>query len=185
MNVTSTFSQKWNRMISPETENQHQMTALYNHMATIATVVSVLAVNIIVSIFAPGLAPFFYMGTFLLIGPAIKLGNYFLSNARKAIKLENQASKVRSCYEKFLIDKVSNPELKSLSYHWNKKASEAEKGYKILFQKAIEEESKPKASASSIKKHRIEALEAEKTAAQIKVYSLFLESLIGNQKTFE
>lgn len=180
---SSSFSQKWNVMISPEQEEDHNTTVFHNHVATIATVVSVIAITIITSIFCPAIAPFLIMGTVFFLGPAIELGRYFMSKARLSQKLEEQSQKVRNIYEKFVSENVSSPEIKALSFHWKQKAEEAEKEYKTLFEKAIAKEADAK--PASLKKYRIEALQAEKNAAEVKLYSLFLDSLISRESTFK
>lgn len=186
MNATSiTFFQKWNTMIAPETEAYHHKEALYNNMITIAIVVSFIAVAVISTLIFPEIASLLILGTIFLLAPAIELSQFFLSKAREAKKLEEQAQKVRTCYQKLISKKTTFPEIKALSYHWKQKALESQKRAQDLYQKALEKEKNRSISSSLIKKYRIEALEAEKTAKSLKIYSLFLESLIGRQKIFE
>ncbi len=186
MNSTPiTFSQKWNVMLSPEKELAHRSNALYNHIVTIATAVAFVALAVISSLFFPELATFLIIATAFLLTPGVEFARSFLNKARESKKLENQAVQVRAAYDKLILAKATNPEIKALSFHWNNKALQAQKTYNTLYQKALEKANDAESSSSLITKYRLEALDAENKSMKIKVYSLFLESLIGNQKTFE
>lgn len=182
------FSQKWEKMISHETENAHRTTAFYNHTAMIATVISSIALTVFASVIFPQATTLFLIGIVFLVSPAVELSKKFLGKAREAQKLENQAQKVRSYYLSFVAKKESNPECRALSLHWQQKALEAQSSYQALHQTAIEKGKDPNVSFLTLQKSRFDALEAEKTAGTIKIYSLFLESLINKpllfQKTF-
>ena len=182
------FSQKWDKMISLETENTYRTAAFYNNVAMIATAVSSIALTVFASLLFPEAATFFVIGIVFLLTPAIDLSKNFLHKAQEAKKLAEQAEKVRNYYFSFAAKKERNPEASALALHWKQKADEAQSSYNTLYQKALEKGKEPDISFLSLQKSRWDALEAEKTAGKIKIYALFLESLIKKpllfQKTF-
>jgi hypothetical protein len=186
MNITPvTFSQKWDIMISPKNQMDHCETALYNHVITVATAVSFVALAVFSSIVFPEIASFLIIATAFLLTPGIELARIFLNKAQEERKLEEQSIKVRAIYNKFLIIKADNPEIKALHEHWHNKAEKAQKSYELVYQKALDKGSNPQTYSGVITKYRSEALAAEQEAKTIKVYALFLESLIKKPKEFQ
>lgn len=183
--TTVNFSQKWDQMISYEAEEKHRTSAFYNNLAMIATAVSSVALTIIASVCFPEMTTVFLICIVFLMTPAIELGKKFKMGALAAKKLEDQAQKVRSYYASFVAQKETNPEIKALSVHWKKKADEALLHYKTAHQKAVEKSKESQLPFTSLQRFRWDAMEAEKTAATMKVYSLFLESLINKPLLFQ
>lgn len=179
------FSQKWDRMISPETEQTHKTSAFYNHAAMIATVVSSIALTVFASVIFPEATTFLLIGIVFLVSPAVELSKSFLQNAQEAKKLEDQAQKVRNYYLSFVSQKETNPECKALALHWKQKACEAQESYKKLYEAALKKGTDSKVTFLDLQKTRWDAMEAEKTAAMMRVYSLFLESLIAKPLLFQ
>ncbi len=180
-----TFSQKWEGMISPEKQMDHCRDAFYNHVITVATATSFVALAVFSSIVFPEIATFLIIGTAFLLSPGVELARIFLNKAQDSKKLEDQTLKVRVIYNRLVAEKADNPEVKGLHEHWNNKASKAKKNYDIVYQKALDKTSNPRTSPAVMTKYRIEALDAEKEAKTIQVYALFLESLTKKQQTFE
>jgi hypothetical protein len=184
----TTFSQKWDKMLSPGTEESYRSSAFSNHVFMIATAISSIASTIFASLMLPEATTFLLMGIVFLISPAVELSKKFLLKAQEAKKLEEQAQKVRNYYLSFVAKKESNPEAKALALHWKQKANAAEIGYQTLRQKALEKGKEPGISFTALQRARFDTMEAEKTAGKIKVYALFLESLVYRpilfQKTF-
>jgi len=180
-----TFSQKWNVMISPETQMDHCQNAFYNHVITVATAASFVALAVFSSLVFPEIATFLIIATAFLLTPGVELARVFLNKAQDSKKLEDQALKVRVIYNRLIAVKADNPEIRALHEHWCTKAEKAQKGYDIVHQKALDTANNPKSYHSVITKYRIEALDAEQEAKTIKVYALFLESLIRNPETFK
>ncbi len=108
-----------------------------------------------------------------------------MQKAQEAKKLEDQAQKVRNYYISLVSQKEANPECKALALHWKQKAFEAQESYKKLHQAALQKGKDPKVTFLDLQKTRWDAMEAEKTAATMKVYSLFLESLVAKPLLFQ
>jgi hypothetical protein len=182
----SSFQTNWNRSISIQTENYHGRVASCYYLATIVTAVAFVALAVISSVFFPEYAPFMILGTFVLCAPGIELCKFFLSRAAEAKKLEEQSQKVRTYYQNFIEKKETNPEIKALHQHWKEKADSLRQNALELHQKAVskEKEMDEKETTFLLKKYRIEALDAEKKAGAVQIYSLFLESLLEHPDSF-
>lgn len=185
VNSSPLFQQTWNRSISIETENTHASKALWYHVATIVTAVAFVALAAVSSILFPEFATLMIIGALVLSSPGIELCKHFLSKAQEAKKLEEQAKNVRECYQKNILNKEKNPEIKALCSHWKEQAKKQQKNYEAIYQKSIEKETELDENSFSLQKYRLNALEAEKTAKTVTVYALFLETLIQDQASFE
>lgn len=179
------FSEKWNHLISQNQETQHHKIASYNKLITISIAVTFVALSVISVFIVPEFAPLLIVGSAFLMTPAVEFAKIFLARAQTSNKLEEQSQKVRKYYEKLVKQKAPYPEVTALACHWKKKAEKDYKNYQTLYQKALSKAEKKDAPTPSIRRYKMEALEAEQTAMKTKIYSLFLSSLIGRQKAFE